>query len=114
MLTGSEAYGLYGLRKNSLDEGHGFSRAAMGWADEVRIAGSAGSRRIGEDAQDLVLGYSQPSLRDWSMVLDVTQDSRPGLLSAVPSGLSSGPTGSHADSKALKAEIRCGPTKVVR
>jgi len=98
MLTGSEGCGLYELRKSSQDEGHGFSRAAMSLAVEVRIAGSAGSRRIGEDAQDPVLGYSQPSLRDWSMVLDVTQDSRPGLLSAVPSGLSSGPANSHAAS----------------
>jgi hypothetical protein len=61
----------------------------------VRTAGS--SRGIGKDAQDLVLGYSQPSpstsshgspgqagqaLRDWFAMLKPTQDLRPGLLSA--------------------------------
>jgi hypothetical protein len=52
---------------------------------------------IGEDAQDYILGYSQPSpstgsgqaLRDWSVVSNFTQDSRPGLLSVVPTGLNS-------------------------
>src|SRR6202034_3863433 len=33
-----------------------------------------------------VLGYSQPSLRDWFWLVSL-QDSRPGLFSAVPSGL---------------------------
>jgi hypothetical protein len=47
--------------------------------------------QIGEDAQDCILGYSQPSLRDWSVVSNPTQDSRPGLLSAVPTGLNSEP-----------------------
>jgi hypothetical protein len=49
--------------------------------------GFAGSRRIAEDAQDYILGYSQPSLRDWSVISNPTQDSRPGLLSVVPTGL---------------------------
>ena len=55
----------------------------------MNTAGSGGSRRIGEEAQDRVLGYSQPSpstssgqaLRDWSVMPKHTQDSRPGLLS---------------------------------
>ena len=34
-----------------------------------------------------VLGNFQPSLRDFSFGSDLTQDLRPGLLSAVPSGL---------------------------
>jgi hypothetical protein len=56
-----------------------------------------------KDAQERVLGYSQPSLRDWRNAKS-TQDSRPGLLSAtfVPAGLSSGPTGSHAAPKARR------------
>src|SRR5580704_18070829 len=32
-------------------------------------------------------GYIQPSLRDWVVSRTFTQDSRPGLLSAVPTGL---------------------------
>src|ERR1700678_2552714 len=55
------------------------------------LGGLAGSRRIVKDAQDCILGYSQSSLRDWSVVSNPTQDSRPGLLSTVPSGLSSEP-----------------------
>jgi hypothetical protein len=39
------------------------------------------------EAQDYILGYSQLSLRDWSVLSNPTQDSRPGLLSAVPAGL---------------------------
>src|ERR1700678_687311 len=70
------------------------------------------SRRIGKDAQDRVLGYSQSSLRDWSVTPKPPQDSRPGLLSAVPSGLSSGPTGSHADSKAIQAEYGAARLKL--
>ena len=34
-----------------------------------------------------VLGHSQSSLRDWSRWECVPEDRRPGLLSAVPSGL---------------------------
>src|SRR6202522_1417220 len=45
--------------------------------------------------------FSRP-WRDCSGLSLSTQDSRPGLLSAVPAGLFSGPTGSHADSKALR------------
>ena len=37
--------------------------------------------------QDCVLGYSQPSLRDWLMFVNSYPGLRPGLLSAVPSGL---------------------------
>jgi hypothetical protein len=49
--------------------------------------GLAGFRGIGDDAQDYILGNSQPSLRDWSVMSNATQDSRPGLQSAVPTGL---------------------------
>jgi hypothetical protein len=57
--------------------------------DPAAVVGFPEFRRISQDAQDCILGYSQPSLRDCSMVSNPTQDSRPGLLSAVPSGLSS-------------------------
>jgi len=38
-------------------------------------------------AQDYILGHSQPSLAGLIIPANSTQDSRPGLLSAVPSGL---------------------------
>jgi hypothetical protein len=40
------------------------------------------------ETQDSVLGNSQSSLRDWQSSPYPTQDCRPGLLSAVPAGLS--------------------------
>jgi hypothetical protein len=46
--------------------------------------------------------------RDCSVVSNPTQDSRPGLLSAVPAGLSSGPAGSHVDSFAPDALLSTG------
>jgi hypothetical protein len=58
--------------------------------DEGRMTTNQESRRIGKDAQDCILGYSQPSLRDWSVASNPTQDLRPGLLSAVPAGLHTG------------------------
>ncbi len=44
--------------------------------------GFVGSRRIGKDAQDYILGYSQPSLAGLFLALIVYPGLRPGLLSA--------------------------------
>jgi hypothetical protein len=61
-----------------------------------------------------VLGHSQPSLAGLFVVFMSTQDWRPGLLSAVPSGLEFGAGSSHADSKVLArptcaARLKSGP-----
>jgi hypothetical protein len=71
------------------------------------------SQKLGRMPRTHVLGYSQPSLRDWSVVSNPTQDSRPGLLSAVPAGLNSEPAVSRRGYKAVVFSIVCGPTRVV-
>ena len=52
----------------------------------------------------------QPSLRDWIMFSNPTQDSRPGLSSGVPAGLNLMMAGFHADPKSNVFLIIYGPT----
>jgi len=97
--------------KRAFDRGRGqvvrarcSQRTSAGFADGGSdAAGDNGfshirfpSRVPSAETQDYVLGYSQPSPSGLIRAVNPTQDSRPGLLSAVPSGLTPGSAGSHA------------------